>query len=49
MWVEKSRDQHMQIVWTGRGPNPRKEKEKMKLVCDECLDKFSKKDIISDD
>ena len=47
-WVKQPSEYSPQIIWTGRGRDPSKEK-KMELVCDDCIDKFSKKDIISDD
>ena len=38
-WVNIPIDKHIQIIWTGRGRDPRQEKEKMELVCDDCLKK----------
>ena len=42
MWVELPSEHDIQIIWTGRGRGPSKEK-KMELVCNECCKK-SKKD-----
>ena len=36
-WVEQSREHHMHIIWTGRGPDPRKQEKKMEVICDNCL------------
>jgi hypothetical protein len=36
LWVEQPSEDSLQIVWTGRGKDPSKEK-KMELVCDNCM------------
>jgi hypothetical protein len=38
-WIKITSKQPIQITWTGRGRDPRKEEEKMELVCDDCLKK----------
>jgi len=38
-WTKITSKQPIQIIWTGRGQDPRKEEEKMELVCDDCLKK----------
>lgn len=36
LWVEQPSEDSLQIIWTGRGQDPSKEK-KMELVCDNCM------------
>ena len=38
-WIEITSEHPIQIIWTGRGRDPRQEEKKMELVCDDCLKK----------
>ena len=40
-WINLPIDKHIQIIWTGRGRDPRQEEEKMELVCDECIKTYT--------
>ena len=40
-WVDITRDKHIQIIWTGRGRDPRQEEKKIELVCDDCIKEYS--------
>ena len=35
-WIEVIPEDHMQIIWTGRGRDESKEK-KMEVICDNCM------------
>ena len=43
-WVDVPSADSMQIIWTGRGRDPSKEK-KMEVVCKDCLKKIIELDI----
>ena len=40
-WIKIASKHPIQIIWTGRGRDPRQEEKKMELVCDDCIKEYS--------